>query len=105
MAVPKITAAIGEGMAVFRQEILYKDYKSNSIPPSFLKPDSGGEWILWPIEIHKFRSKINTKFGQSFQILLFNKQYTLLYALLSYLGQTKCRLVASKCFTPVKLYR
>ena len=49
-----------------------------------------GEWILWPIEIRKFRGKINTKFGQGFQIILFNKQYTLLYALLSYLGQTKC---------------
>ena len=33
------------------------------------------EWILWPIEIRKFRGKINTKFGQSFQIILFNKQY------------------------------
>ena len=64
-----------------------------------------GEWILWPIEIRKFRSKINTKFGQSFQILLFNKPDTLLYALLSYLGQTKCQLVISKCLTPVKLYR
>ena len=41
MAVPKTTATIGEGMAVFRQEMLYKDYTSNPIPPSFLKPDSG----------------------------------------------------------------
>ena len=34
-----------------------------------------GEWILWPIEIRKFRGKINTKFGQRFQIILFDKQY------------------------------
>jgi len=65
--------------------------------------DHSGEWILWPIEIRKFKGKTNTKFGQSFQIVLFNKQYTLLYPLLSYLGQTKCWVVTSKRLIPVEL--
>ena len=38
MAVPK-TTELGVGMAVCRQDMLYKDYTSNPIPTSFFIPD------------------------------------------------------------------
>ena len=35
MAVPNTTEKLGVGMAVCRQDMLYKDYTSNLIPTSF----------------------------------------------------------------------